>query len=140
MLNGLKKDTRYIYLSNKIEIKYEYSNKMMYKKGISMQKIERRNILSKLLGWFFIFIGIGLFFIKDIREYITGLSPYSFKLFLMSPSCFMLGISLIWKNKNKKFFKIISSLLMGLSIIYVIILSASWLCLYKYDSSNLEIS
>ncbi|WP_207651599.1 hypothetical protein [Garciella nitratireducens] len=105
-----------------------------------MQKIERRNILSKLLGWFFIFIGIGLFFIKDIREYITGLSPYSFKLFLMSPSCFMLGISLIWKNKNKKFFKIISSLLMGLSIIYVIILSASWLCLYKYDSSNLEIS
>lgn len=122
MLNGLKKDTRYIYLSNKIEIKYEYSNKMMYKKGISMQKIERRNILSKLSGWFFI---------KDIREYITALSPYSFKLFLMSPSCFMFGISLIWKKKNKKFFKIISSLLMGLSIIYVIILSASWLCLYN---------
>lgn len=95
-----------------------------------MQKSGKINILTKFLGLFFIFIGIALLFIKIIRKYIPALDPYSFGLFLIGPSFLMLGISLLWKDVDIKFLKVGSSLLMGISIIYTIILSASWFCLY----------
>lgn len=89
------------------------------------------NILTKTIGLILILMGTTLLFVKIIREYIIFLEPYSLELFLMSPILIILGLNLLCKNIKVKFIKIGTSLLFGMAMIYLIILSVSWFSINK---------
>src|SRR5690554_6340110 len=90
-----------------------------------------KNITTKILGFILIIMGTTLLFIKIIREYLIFLKPYSFELFLLTPIFSILGLKLLCRNIKVKSIKVGTSLLFGMAMIYLIILSASWLSINK---------